>query len=764
VQRTLTYYPWQPATLNYGAGVTQNLSAWGFADEIPGRFGSQNADEMTLSIAGAALAASNFTYRSRLTLTCDGIPFFNGYITEDPRTFTGDKNDYALKVQGPWWYLENLTFLLQVNVVTGEAGAPPAPVLTPEFFTHFTLNESIVTTTPNGGISYTPTVLSSRDQLKAILDFAIARGAWLQYNYANLLNVPVLPRDVMNITCADAIRKQMEDVDAVCWFDHTQNPPMFNCERRVNLPAVSRSVAACVTPGANQARGFAGLKQSFDRAVPYVQFIYEQTNTVNGQPSIVTVSDLYPPLPAGQTQAPDQFKALLTTIPIRGMTATQTEKWIQTLAIDATTLPFWLLRKPEMNPAINANAAVEYNNLAITPGSSKRQSALPNMIILGGYADWMGGNHAEDNITAVCSYERRVSASVGGTLVASQTLRTRVQVTDLNYPAATLLSVTNVSPSSENPNAFVGLAQIAYEDLNAPQWEGEIPLFEASYTGTLVLGNTFNLTGGQAAWATMNALAQEISFTSKGGGMFYNIRCGPNKKISPAQLADKLRAKRLAYISVTSWFTGNNAGAASQLELESKQDNVSNGEPQKTQDHIYQGGGGILIQGNNGSPLLTLQTYDANGNPQTPASPVPGAVARLALGDIAPADVPNSSTVQLRNWSPVTPGGIYVMSSGIPPLGGTFADFYNNAIAYSAGSIVQVLTTTTIGGVTVLPGTYVLRQGQSVPANAAGNMVPQYPYPGGTIYWICLSMGISVVNTCSSGAGAQIYLNSSGSF
>jgi hypothetical protein len=97
--------------------------------------------------------------------------------------------------------------------------------------------------------------------------------------------------------------------------------------------------------------------------------------------------------------------------------------------------------------------------------------------------------------------------------------------------------------------------------------------------------------------------------------------------------------------------------------------------------------------------------------------------------------------------------------------GGTFADFYDNTLAYAAGSVVQILTTTTIGGVTILPGTYVLRQGLSVPANGTGNQVPQYPYPvSGTTYWICISMGISVVNTCASGGSAQVYINSSGTF
>lgn len=106
--------------------------------------------------------------------------------------------------------------------------------------------------------------------------------------------------------------------------------------------------------------------------------------------------------------------------------------------------------------------------------------------------------------------------------------------------------------------------------------------------------------------------------------------------------------------------------------------------------------------------------------------------------------------------------------------GGAFGDFWSSSVAYQAGSVVQVLTTTTYGGVTIFPGTYMLRQSLSTPASPTTNQIPQYPYPtAGTnnglavqpyVYWLCISMGINLVNTCSGGTSANIYLNSSGTF
>ena len=578
--RTLTVVPYVAGA--YGAAITRTIAAWGIADEIPFSFRSQTADELTFSFAGQALLDNNnFPYRSRVTLTCDNKPFFQGYVPDDPaRDFDGGHNGTSLQILGPWWYLENVVFMLTVQLVTSYDNAtPPAPVFTAQTFTHFTLNQAIITTTPGGGLLYTPTVLRSRDQIAAVLDFALAAGAYFQYVKADLMDVPVLPRDVLNISCADAIRRQMEDTDCVAWFDHTTTPPTFNCKQRSALGNVTHKLA---NPGQLnalgvdvKARGFKDLKQRRDLAVPSVRIDFEQTNSFNGVSSLSVVSDIWPnPRPA------DQLKALIVSVPLRGYTATQTQQWIKTLAFDPESLGFWNLVKPETDAEKNPNAAVEYAGLAIVPGSAIRQSALPNMIIEGGYADWMGGAHAEDNITAVATYERRVSTAVAGTKIPQHTWQANVSVTDLNYPAGRMAVTTNVSNAGENPALFMGLAQIIYTDLNTPQYEGKIPLFEGAFSGTIVLGVNYNLANGRAEHATMNALAQQVSGTSKGAGLFYSVSVGPNKKISAGQLADRLRAKRTAYITCVAFSPSGSSGSTVQGTRSMKHTNTSTGEPQ----------------------------------------------------------------------------------------------------------------------------------------------------------------------------------------
>ena len=613
--RTLTLYAYNPGTGSYQAPVTKPLADWGIAEDLEGSFRSQTADELTLSFPGGALTANSpFTYRSRVTLNLDGKPFFSGYITDDVRNYSGSSNASQLRLAGPWWYLENVVFQQTISIVTGSNNG--SPTLTPTTFTHFTLNQSIVTSiTATNGILYTPTALTSQGQIAAVLDFAKAAGAWLDYAAADLMAIPVLPRDVLNITCADAIRRQMEDVDAVCWFDHSVIPPRFHCQQRSALPAISRQLG-----DAAQAQGF-NLKRRYDTTVPSVRIDFEQQNSDGYK----VVSDIYPtPLPA------DALKALIVSIPIRGYSASGSAKWIRTAPVNVEDLAFWQARKPETDPTVNPNATVEYANLGLTAGSGRRRSGLPNMIIEGGYADWMGGQHAEDNVSVQATYERRATQVHPGDKVTQHTWHARIHVTDLDYPAGQLLSTVNVGSAGENIADYVGLAQVWFTDLNAPQWEGSLPLFEAVYTGAIRLGVNYNLQGGLNEYLTMNALAQEVSFASKSGGLFYRVAVGANKRLSAQQLADRLRAKRVAYITVAT-LAAQTAPALVALERETKQDNTSTAQPQLSQQHIYANFGGLLLNANNGSPVLALQKYDAAGNPLTPSTA--GNPAGVAVAD-----------------------------------------------------------------------------------------------------------------------------------
>lgn len=88
---------------------------------------------------------------------------------------------------------------------------------------------------------------------------------------------------------------------------------------------------------------------------------------------------------------------------------------------------------------------------------------------------------------------------------------------------------------------------------------------------------------------------------------------------------------------------------------------------------------------------------------------------------------------------------------------------YNNSLAYSPGSIVLVLSTITVGSITILPGTYVCAV--ATVGGATGNQIPQYPLPtSGTIYWYNIALGVTPATTCAGGTTATIDINATGTF
>lgn len=106
----------------------------------------------------------------------------------------------------------------------------------------------------------------------------------------------------------------------------------------------------------------------------------------------------------------------------------------------------------------------------------------------------------------------------------------------------------------------------------------------------------------------------------------------------------------------------------------------------------------------------------------------------------------------------------WAMIIGTTGGGGSSAGFWNHSSAYSNGAVVQIVSTTTYGGVTILPGTYALVSGLGTPANPTGNQIPQFPYPtSGTLYWLFISPMPQAVNACASG-GSTIYIPTTGGF
>ncbi|MDE2020138.1 MAG: hypothetical protein KGJ13_07375 [Patescibacteria group bacterium] len=642
----LTLWPYLPGSNTYGAAQTKSIAAWGFKDNFTGnKRANLFASTLDLTAPGAALTDTPFTYRSRIALVVDGVVLFAGQVADDPRrSADGHTDEAVIHCEDALWALDKIVFRQTVQILMGvNLGPPVAPVYMPNYFTHFTLNLQPTPDFQSGlvnSVSYGVVALDSRAQIGQALDYARANGVWIDYIPADLLSVPVRPTNVQNITCLGAIRMQLEDVNCVCWLDYSPvaggGAPRLHCARRKDLAAISRALCSGGTPDLTRHAQAFSLERKSSMSVAFVQLDFEQQRTVNGVGTLVVQSAFFPnPRPG------DQFNALITSVPLTPMTGTTHEKFIQTDVVAPNDLSWWQRRLPAMDPAANSNFAVEYDGLAFAPGTEPtRQTTLPNMIIGGGIADWMGGLTAKDKISAQFTYHRKARNKLQGALVAAHTKTVRVDATNLNFPDGQIFTWTDWTSTGEDITPYLVLPQIIFEDLNPPtgHWAGTIPLIETVCSGTIDVGHNFNLLGSRPEHATMNELIQEIGYVVKNGAIFYKLTIGPNPAISPAKLVDRLRAERVRYVTAVRFAVTQPAATRITLTRQEGSESGDAALPQLTQDHITDGTGGVLQSVQNGNPILTLQTYDATGAPQTPTSPTPGGQVVMDLSKCRGSD------------------------------------------------------------------------------------------------------------------------------
>ncbi len=374
------------------------------------------------------------------------------------------------------------------------------------------------------------------------------------------------------------------------------------------------------------------LRQRYDLACPYVQIMYEQPVSVNGVTSVEQAWDIYP-APPGWTPgnvppAPQNaLRALITTVPLRAITCTTKTKFIQTLPIDMTDVSaggFWQTVRPETNPQVNPNAAIEYANLTVL--AWVRATSLPNLIIRGGYCKQMGGLVARDNLIAQVSYQRNIDANRVGSKISAHTWNRRGLATNLSFPGGVYFTYTNFSSDGDVISNFDGEAQEIYEDLNPPNglWEGTVPLLETTYSGEIEMGHALNLDNTLPQHAGMAALIQSISGRVRTGAIYYSLEVGPNRTISAQEIADRLRAARYVYIQVFNFGQVPQANAVETLPTDEMSDAFSESQPALSQHNVNSptpdGTGNVTNTQADSSTGHSSQTLDPTGAP-VPTAP-----------------------------------------------------------------------------------------------------------------------------------------------
>ena len=365
---------------NERTGVEKSFEDWGI--ESPQlQHVSLDTGRLTANLPDYATADVPFQHKDKLTIYRDreydaetevfsgGTRHFVG-VFQHPSSILHESEEGAdIEAFDPWWYLEKIRFERVGKKFQGWEDDLPGttPILIDVSTTNVVLNQE------NNG-----TILNTRDELANILDWAIARGAPIQYVKADLPSQKIPPRSELDISCADAVRRQIAYMNAVQWWDYSvAGHPKFCMKRRSDCVEVDLNIA----PVAGVQRIQVGqITRRDDLLVPYVKINFEKEYSDSGGSFTQVITYQHPdPIPN------DHIGPLIATVRLAPQTGLTIQQEIDVIDLDPTSLDFWKVFKPELNTPL------EYHDLEIVAGSASVTGslALPRALLTGDVQPWM---------------------------------------------------------------------------------------------------------------------------------------------------------------------------------------------------------------------------------------------------------------------------------------------------------------------------------------------------------------------------------------
>lgn len=468
---------------------------------------------------GAALGAYGDAVILRRYVDAVATIWFVGQIRLDPRAATGGAEGLSYVAQDAWWYLDNLVLQQSWNLYDDGGGVISSQ-----------LKSSLVLFANLAGA-----LITNGAQITEALQYAVDAGAPLQIGTIDpVMEMPA--EEVRDLTCAEVIKRCLRrQPDCVTWFDYTTDPPTLHVRKRTNLTPVT--IAASAVGGVEGVK----LHKRQDLKTPEVVIHYEREKlaeiaSVDEWVHYLT-TDAYP-LGADGTE----FGALVMTVNLASRSRTTVKQEIEVAAfptageppvINKEDLDWWKSKLPWL-------AAAEISSLSIVAGSGSRTASddLMTELIGGQVADWMTIDTATDTWTCKVNYTWTDPVSGAKKIVAAKLIEYSCVACDDAAGGAKSKIVSNVA---EEP-VPTGLAQAIYTVLNADQWEGTLTITEAEASSSVHLYNKLNVSGGLAAWATMDAFIAQVTHIIDRGQTAVVV--GPAPHIAIGDLVDQLRINR----------------------------------------------------------------------------------------------------------------------------------------------------------------------------------------------------------------------------
>jgi len=406
----------------------------------------------------------------------------------------------------------------------------------------------------------------SAEQIEEILQFVIddaaARGADVPFIIGTIYPDIEFPSyQAREMMCAAALLKCLEmSPDVNCWFDYTTGggTPTPTIHFLSRGSRTSKSLA--ILNGTDHKSLV--IVPRHDLTVRSVVIQYKVAGTADGNSWFFmgdAQRDKYGPTGANNAADPDKgLRVLRQTIDLQGSQTSSVNASIEAVAVDAnhatdaTRIAWWKKKVQWLNSdkiagiVIPATATIKDDT-----GATVSLATYPNELTRGQVAAWTDFLQKWVTITCKATFNRYTTAAAATGTVTNlrtfkadeQELSVRILVTDAttgDYSALGSLVAGEDMPT--------GIAQKVYTSLSVLQYEGadirvQAEIMNAAGDGPFIhLAHKLNLTGGRAAWTTMNAQIQNI--TEHDGRGETTITFGPARHIAAGDLADMFQWNR----------------------------------------------------------------------------------------------------------------------------------------------------------------------------------------------------------------------------
>jgi hypothetical protein len=547
-------------TLELDGGDHRTLADWSIDPDVTKVTKSQAPDTLSFRMTlQDGTAEHSFPNGSRIILRRDvnqavdgtltgGTIVFVGTVVEHPVVLGPQDETHLYTAVGPWWDLENITFQQQWFSWDGSIN-PETLKPTAEFeakdTTHVIIPWKVVLDEEVGGI---PTILTVEEQIQEAITFAIDRsGVAIQLGDVDIIRtagadgfdaITVALNEYRDITVAEVIKNILRwSPDAVTWWDYTtldendEPAPTFHCRIWKRLETVTWALG----DGTNVK---SDITPRYDLRRDGVVCRFEKRNEADGQVIMDITEQKWP---ADVNTA--GVGVMVVTFDLEGARRTTIKTQVEVGTIDAFSadaavrLEWWKEKIPWLKTGY-------IRNISVAVGTRNGELNLARELTVGTIPDWMGVQSEDETIKAELSYEKW-SAETGGELQQKVGLSgnpPQVITVDIVSTDAETGTYSNATDDAYGEAEPAGLARFLYDSAAILHYSGSIEDTRQECVGTINVGKRLNLTGGKAAWATMQAMV--VSVTERFHTGETAVKFGPPEYLAPQDFLEFHRVNR----------------------------------------------------------------------------------------------------------------------------------------------------------------------------------------------------------------------------